>query len=42
MLIFCLVFNGGIKTCMLRSAVLIGSWQMLRGNRSPIICGGTY
>ena len=41
-LVFCLVFRGGVKTWMLRNAVLIGSGQMLRGSRSPIICGGAY
>jgi hypothetical protein len=27
---------------MYRSAVMIGSWQVLRGSRSPTICGGVY
>ena len=35
MLVFCLVFRGGTVNWLPGSAVMVSSWQMLRGGRSP-------
>ena len=35
--VFCLVFRGGTVNWLPGSAVMIDSWQMLRGGRSPTV-----
>jgi hypothetical protein len=37
MLNFCLGFRGGTLNWLPGSAVMVSSWQMLRGSRSPIV-----
>ena len=34
---FCLVFRGGTVNWLPGSVVMVSSWQMLRGGRSPIV-----
>jgi len=37
MLVFCLVFRSGTVNWLPGSAVVVRSWQMLRGGRSPTV-----
>ena len=37
MLVFCLVFRGGTVNWLPGSVVMVNSWQMLHGGRSPIV-----